>query len=184
MKKISKAKIAVTYATALLDAATEKKAADKVFADVLRLREAVGGDAEFVKYMANPLWPEADKRAVLSETAKKLKLSAETLRCLDIVHENRRFGEMLPILDEFVHLYYLRSNVAEVEVESVKKLSSAQDKKLSSALEELLKRKVVLNYKIYSELIGGLRVRVGSEMFDDTVASKLNRLEIMMKGEE
>ena len=176
MKKISKAKIAVTYATALLDAAAEKKAADKVFADVLRLREAVSGDAEFVKYMANPLWPEADKRAVLSETAKKLKLSAETLRCLDIVHENRRFGEMLPILDEFVHLYYLRSNVAEVEVESVKKLSSA--------LEKLLKRKVVLNYKIYPELIGGLRVRVGSEMFDDTVASKLNRLEIMMKGEE
>ena len=184
MKKISKAKIAVTYATALLDAAAEKKAVAKVFADVLKLREAVSGDAAFVKYMANPLWPEMDKRAVLAETAKKLKLSAETLRCLDIIHENRRFGDLLPILDEFVHLYYLRSNIAEVQVESVKKLSSAQDKKLLSVLEKLLQQKVVLNYKIYPELIGGLKIRVGSEMFDDTVASKLNRLEIMMKGEE
>lgn len=184
MKKISKAKIAMTYATALWEAASEKKAADKVFAEVLRLRGAVSEDDEFVKYMANPLWSDADKRAALSAAAKKLKLSAETLRCLDIILENRRFGELLPILDEFVHLYYRRSGIAEVEVDSVKKLSAAQDKKLVAMLEKRLKQKVSVAYKICPELIGGLRIRFGSEMFDDTVASKLNRMEIMMKGEE
>ena len=184
MKKISKAKIAATYATALWEAAAEKKASARIFADVLALRGAAEGDAEFVKYMANPLWPDADKRAVLAETAKKLKLADETLRCLDIILDNRRFGELLPILNEFVHLYYRRNGIAEVEVDSVKKLSAAQDKKLVSALEKKLKQKVSVAYKVCPELIGGLRIRFGSEMFDDTVASKLNRMEIMMKGEE
>ncbi len=45
-------------------------------------------------------------------------------------------------------------------------------------------QKVTVAYKICPELIGGLKVRFGSEMFDDTVAAKLSRLEIMMKGEE
>lgn len=184
MKKISKAKIAVTYATALLEAAVEKKAAARVFADVSQLREALGAGQELVKYMANPLYGEADKTAVLTEVCKKLKLTETTLNCLHIVQENRRFGDLLPILDAFVHLYYQREGIVEVEVESVQKLSAAQDKKLSAVLEKQLQKKIVLVHKIYPELIGGLKVRFGSEMFDDTVAAKLNRLEIMMKGEE
>ena len=184
VKKISKTKIAVTYATALLDAALQKKNAAKVFADVLALREAASKDAEFAKYMVCPLWKDEDKLSVLTQVAKKLKLSDETLRCLDVIYQNCRFGDLLPILDEFVHLYYRHNNVAEVEVESVKKLSSAQDKKLVGVLEKLLGQKVTVAYKICPELIGGLKVRFGSEMFDDTVAAKLSRLEIMMKGEE
>ena len=184
MKKISKTKIAVTYAAALLDAATQKKAQTKVFADVLALRDVLKASADLVDYLTNPLWSESDKKSVLNETAKKMKLSAETLRCLDIIYENRRFGELALILDEFVHLYYRQNNIAEVYVDSAKKLSAVQDKKLVATLEKLLAKKVAIAYNIYPELIGGLRVRAGSLMFDDTVASKLNRLEIMMKGEE
>ena len=184
VKKISKTKIAVTYAAALLDAAMQKKAQTKVFADVLALRDVLKASADLVDYLTNPLWSESDKKSVLNETAKKMKLSAETLRCLDIVYENRRFGELALILDEFVHLYYRQNNIAEVYVDSEKKLSATQDKKLVATLEKLLAKKVAIAYNIYPELIGGLRVRAGSLMFDDTVASKLNRLEIMMKGEE
>lgn len=184
VKKISKTKIAVTYAAALLDAATQKKAQTKVFADVLALRDVLKASADLVDYLTNPLWSESDKKSVLNETAKKMKLSAETLRCLDIIYENRRFGELALILDEFVHLYYRQNNIAEVYVDSAKKISAVQDKKLVATLEKLLAKKVAIAYNIYPELIGGLRVRAGSLMFDDTVASKLNRLEIMMKGEE
>ncbi len=184
MKKISKAKIALTYATALLEAAVQKKDTARVFADVLQLREALRADSSLVRYMANPLYVETDKTAVMAEIGKRNKFSASTLRCLDIIRENRRFGELLPILDEFVHLYYKREGIVEVEVESAQKLSAAQDKKLVSVLEKQLRAKVVLEHKVYPALIGGLKVRFGSEMFDDTVAAKLNHLENVMKGEE
>ncbi len=182
MKKVSKTKIAATYATALYDAAFEKNVLDKVLEDVRKLIEVCRKDDEFVRYLANPVLDESDKKDVLAKTAKVLKLDEDTLRCLDIISENRRFGELAQILEEFVHIYYRRHNIAEAEVESVKKLSAAQVKKLTGNLEKFLGRKVVVSYKITPELIGGLRIISGSQMIDDSVESKLNRLEIMMKG--
>ncbi len=182
MKKVSKAKIAATYAEALLEAVPDRKTADKVFADAERLRGAAAG--ELAAYMANPLWPESDKRAVLEQTADKLKLAPTTRNFLRAVAENKRFAELPEMLDSFVHAYYRRLKIAEAEVESAQKLSAAQVKKLTVALEDRLAQKVAISFKVSPELIGGLRVRIGSEMFDDTLAAKLSRLEIMLKGEE
>jgi len=184
VKKVSKTKIALTYATALLEAAVEKKAADKVFKDVVLLRQTLKDDATLVGYMTNPLWAEADKISVLQKVAQKLKIGKETLNCLDVITENRRWGEVIMILDEFVHIYYQNNNMVEVVVDSAKKMSSAQSKKLTMVLEKKLAQKVVLSCNVYPELIGGLRIRIGSKMFDDTITAKLNSLENMMKGDE
>lgn len=135
-----------------------------------------------MKYLANPIWSDVDKKDVLVQIGSKLKLSAETVSCLDIISNNRRFGALPLILQEFLHVFYRRSGIQEVEVESVKELSAAQDKKLQANLEKVLGKKVVVSYKIRPELIGGLRIKFGSEMIDNSVISKLNRLENVMKG--
>lgn len=46
----------------------------------------------------------------------------------------------------------------------------------------MLSQKVVVNYEICPEILGGLIVKFGSSMIDDSIRGKLNRLEIMMKG--
>ncbi len=172
----------MTYATALYDAALETKAEAKVFADVEKLRALVAQDDDLLRYMANPMVNESDKKDVLTQISAKLNWSEDTLRCLEIVSENRRFRELPQILSEFVHVYYKRHDIVEVSVESVKKLSAAQDKKLQSQLEKFLNKKIVVSYKIAPELIGGLRIKFGSEMIDNSILSKLNRLENVMKG--
>ena len=85
-------------------------------------------------------------------------------------------------MDDFKKLYYHNEGVAEVVVETVKKLTSIQDKKLKKVLEKIANKKVVVEYKINPLLVGGLRVQIGSEMFDDSLAHKLNYLENVMKG--
>ena len=181
VKKVSKAKIATTYANALYAAAVEKNNLEQIFADVHRLVSSVSD--EFVSYMSSPLWSDEDKADVLRQVAKKVKINDETLRCLEVVMENRRFGELSDILRAFEHVYYQKKNIIEVAVDSVKPLSSAQDKKLRTNLEKSLGQKVVVAYSINPEILGGLRIRFGSDMIDDTLIQKLNRLEIMMKGE-
>lgn len=182
MKKDSKTKIASVYSQALFEAAEEKKAVAKVHSDVLTLLEVMNADAEFLKYFSNPLWNVDSKKSALKEIAKKIKISDETLQCLDVIADNNRFAELKLILEAFKHLYYAKNNIAEVEVSSVKKLSAAQDKKLSGILEKMLNKKVVVNYILAPDLLGGLRVKYGSNMIDDSIQGKLNRLEIMMKG--
>ena len=182
MKKDSKTKIASVYSLALFEAAEEKKAVAKVHSDVLSLLEVMNTDAEFLKYFSNPLWDAVSKKSALKEIAQKIKLSDETLQCLDVIADNNRFAELKLILEAFKHLYYAKNNIAEVEVASAKKLSAAQDKKLSGVLEKMLNKKVVVNYTLAPDLLGGLRVKYGSNMIDDSIQGKLNRLEIMMKG--
>lgn len=182
MKKDSKTKIASIYSLALFEAAEEKKAVAKVHADVLALLDIMDADKEFLKYFSNPLWGTDSKKSALKDIAKKLKLADETLQCLDVIADNNRFKELQLILEAFKHLYYKKNNIAEVDVASAKKLTATQDKKLSAVLEKMLNKKVVVNYTLNPELLGGLRVKYGSNMIDDSIQGKLNRLEIMMKG--
>ncbi len=182
MKKDSKTKIASVYSLALYEAAEEKKAVNKVYADIQTLLKVVDEEKDFLKYFSNPLWETDSKKSALKEIAAKIKLSDETLNCLDIIADNNRFAELKLVLEDFIRLYYRKHDVAEVEVSSVKTLNAAQDKKLSAELEKMLGKKVVIKYNLNPDLLGGLRVKYGSNMIDDSILGKLNRLEIMMKG--
>jgi len=182
LKKDSKTKIASVYASALYDAAEEKKAVDKVYADILILQKLADEEKDFLKYFSNPLWSKDSKKSALKEIAAKIKISNETLNCLDVIADNNRFAELKLILEGFVHLYYQKHGIAEVEVSSVKPLSASQNKKLIAELEAKIGKKVVAKYVLAPELLGGLRIKYGSNMIDDSIMGKLNRLEIMMKG--
>lgn len=182
MKKDSKSKIASVYSLALYEAAEEKKAVNKVYSDIQILLEVVESEKDFLKYFANPLWDTDSKKSALKEIAAKIKISDETLNCLDVIADNNRFAELKLILESFIHLYFQKHNMAEVEVSSVKALSSVQDKKLTAQMEKMLGKKVVVKYNLNPELLGGLRIKYGSNMIDDSILGKLNRLEIMMKG--
>ena len=111
-----------------------------------------------------------------------MKFGKEITEWLNILAENSRMAELSGALDEFKHIYYRRHGVEEVEVLTVKALSAAQDKKLKTLLEKKLSKKVLINYTIKPELLGGLIVKYGSSMIDDSIAGKLTRLEIIMKG--
>lgn len=180
MKKISKSKIVSTYALALYKAADEKKAVERVWKDIDALQSALGADS--LAYLANPVWNVKSKQDAIKEIGAKLKLSSETINCLDIIADNNRFAELSAILEGFKHLYYQKHGIEEVEVQTSKALSAAQDKQLKANLEKMLAKKVLVNYVVRPEILGGLIIKYGSSMIDDSIQGKLNRLEIMMKG--
>ncbi len=182
MKKESKFKVASRYAEALYQAAEEVGDVRAVMQDMSVLRRDLTADRETMVYLANPLWAAEDKKTALADVASKLKLSDETLRCLELIADRNRFAELDLILDDFCHLYYVRHGIVEVKVETVKPLSKAQDEKLKTNLEKLLAKKVLINYQISPEILGGLVVSYGSNMIDDSISGKLNRLENVMKG--
>ena len=160
MKQESKFKISSRYAEALYEAAAEKGDVAAVMKDMDVLIRDVANDKQAITYLANPL----------------------SLRCLEIIAERNRFAELGMILNDFKSLYYARHGIVEVKVETVKPLSKTQDSKLKANLEKLLDKKVLIDYQIKPEILGGLVVSYGSDMIDDSISGKLNRLENVMKG--
>lgn len=182
MKKVSKSRIISTYASSLYQAADETRQVERVLKDVDELRRLIAEDTQIVILLSNQVWEAASKREALAKIAAKLKLSKETASCLDILADNGRMAELPEILDEFKHIYYRRHNIEEVEVLTVKPLSAAQDKKIKAVLEKKLAKQVLIKYTVKPDLLGGLIVKYGSSMIDDSIAGKLTRLEMIMKG--
>lgn len=182
MKDFSKTKIARVYSTALYEAAEENSCVEKVWRDIVKIKGLLHQNSELVAYLSSPLWSENDKKDVLQKAAKILKIDEETRSCLEIVVSNGRIGDLPAILDGFAKVYYQKNNVIEVEVETVKKLSETQDENLRVILEKILAKNVLVNYNINPTILGGLRIKCGSRMYDDCLATKLNYLENVMKG--
>ena len=65
---------------------------------------------------------------------------------------------------------------------SADKLSDDQQNNIKSQLSSILGDRLYLNFKVDKKIIGGLIVKVGSKMIDTSVANKINKLKIAMKG--
>ena len=143
--------------------------------------ETFKGDV--IKDLSNPIWPQDSKKSALQTVAKKLGLTEEMLSFLYVVAENNRFRTLRTIFKEFRKIYDRKNNIVFVVVQTVKPLSSAQDKKLRNNLEKHLGKKVVTTYKIKPRILGGLIINFADKLLDDSIAGKLNQLELIMKGD-
>lgn len=180
MKKVSKIAIAKNYAQALFDAAADKNLLKETFQDCKKLAENF--NVSELKALNNPAWQTQDKNEVMKQIAKTLELSQPSANFLTLLAQNRRLDVLKAALEQFKHIYYKENGVCEINVESVQKLTSEQEKRLQQNLEKILEQKIVVNYNINPDILGGLVVQYGSVRIDDSLSGKLNRLEQIMKG--
>lgn len=183
MQKVSKYKTAVAYAVAWFGAAKDNNIEDKVFDEVLVLRDAVRKNVDLWEVLSAPVDDNTEKLKIITDLAKKSKLSDISCESLKLITENNRLNIIGLILDEFIHSYYKDKGVIEVKVESAVGLSSKQDKKLKEILENKLGAPVVVSYHINNSILGGLKISYDSFLFDDSLLGKLNRIEQELKQE-
>ena len=182
MKKVSKIKLAKSYAEALFEVSREKDAEKQVFEDMIKLMEIVASDQDIVKYLANPTWSLVSKKAAIAEIAKKVKIGETSLNCLDVIAENSHFNFLYDILEQFENLYYQKNDVVKIDVKTAIELTKSQDEKLKDNLKKLLNKKIVIKYEIKPEILGGLLLQFGSKIIDDSIKGKLDHIELLMKG--
>ena len=68
------------------------------------------------------------------------------------------------------------------DITSADELSDKQQNDIKDHLKTILGEKLSLNFKVDKKIIGGLIVKVGSKMIDASLANKINKLKIAMKG--
>lgn len=181
MKKVSKAQIAQTYAKALYEASVVDNTLEKVFNDCLLINDAFS-EAKELYILNNPELKQSQKTEIISKIAKSLKVSKTSENFLLTLVENNRFGDISIIFEHFLQLYHKKQGILEVSVQSVLPLNEKQQEKLKSGLEKILKQKIIIKQKINKDILGGLIIEYASNMIDDSIKGKLNRLEQVMKG--
>jgi F-type H+-transporting ATPase subunit delta len=82
----------------------------------------------------------------------------------------------IPILDQFKRLVKLEEARRAANIESAVPLSPDQQASVSANLQRIYGRGLNISFSQNPALIGGLRVRVGSDVYDGSVAARLNEL--------
>lgn len=176
--------LAGRYATALYELADEAKQLDAVAADLGRIRAMIDESDELRRMIASPLISRDVQAKSIDALVAQAGVSDVTRRFVRTVANNRRLFALRAIIEVFSRMLAERRGELTAEVTSAKPLTPQQAEAVNAALRGAVGRKVSMDLKVDPKLLGGLRVKVGSRLVDASLASKLQRLQLAMKGFE
>lgn len=175
------ADIAGRYAQALFDLVNESGGVDALASQVDDLAVALHESAGFRDMIASPIYSRDDQAAAIVALATKMGLSDALRDTLRLMAGNRRLFTLPQFVARLQALIADRRGEVTVEVTSAQKLSSEQEKRLTETLARTSGKKVKLNARVDEGLIGGMIVKLGSQMIDSSIRSKLASLQNSMK---
>lgn len=169
------------YAQALFDLADETGALDAVRADLRSLRAAWGESADLRRLATSPVVGSDDQARGLTAIADKAKFNGVTRKFLGLLALNGRARDLTAVIAGFERLYSLRTGVVAAEVVSALPLTAAQMKSVQSGLRLALGKDPELTTRVDPALLGGLKVKVGSKLFDASLKTKLDQMKFALK---
>jgi len=173
--------IAERYATAVFELVKDDKKLTVLESDVDALDGALTESAELRALISSPIYSREEQSAAIAALSKKMKLSPIVANTLSLMADKRR----LFVLPQLVAV--LRGMIADdkgevtADVIAAKALSKTQQTKLAKTLKASVGKDVKINLVVDETLIGGLIVKVGSQMIDTSIKSKLGNLQNAMK---
>ncbi len=169
------------YAQSLFELTIENGSLQKVEADLKSLKAMVADSADLRRLIDSPAFSAEDKGKGLVAVAVKAGFDLLTTKFLGLVASNGRTGDLLGAISAFVELSAKHRGVVTAEVVSATALSPAQLKGVQTALAQALGKTPEVSTRVDPSLLGGLKVRVGSRLFDASLRSKLDSLKFALK---
>lgn len=170
------------YASALFELAREEKATEQVGQQLATVQSAIDQSKDLARLVRSPVFSAADQVAALAAVGQQIGISGTTLNFLKLVAKNRRLAALPDMTRAYATLLSQSKGEIAGEVTSAAPLSAQQLSDLKSALKSALGRDVALSTRVDDSILGGLIVKVGSRMMDNSLKTKLQSLKIAMKG--
>ena len=168
---------ATRYARALLDVAVKEKA------DVDQIERELASVVDlFAKYPAlervflNPVVPVPRKRAAMDVLTARAGTLPILAKLLALLAERDRLVLVSGLLVAYRDRLLDHRNVVRAEVTTTSPLSPERAKSVEASLARLTGRTVVLSTKVDPTIIGGVVTRIGSTVYDASVAHHLERM--------
>jgi F-type H+-transporting ATPase subunit delta len=173
--------IARPYAQALFDLAQSEKSLDTVEKGLQSVARLVGESPDFSRFLHSPVISADSKAAALEAMVADARPDATVANFLRVVARNGRLFALTTIIDTFRRLAATARGEVSADVTSAAPLSSAHLNALAETLRARIGKQITLNEHVDPSLIGGLVVKVGSQMIDSSLKTKLSAMKVAMK---
>ena len=169
------------YAQALFDLALETGRLDAVRADVVSLKTAWTESADLRRLATSPVISTADQAKGLVAVATQAKFEKNTVNFLGLLAQNGRARDLGAVVAGFERLYAKHAGIVAAEVVSAQPLDAKQLAAIKAALNASLGKAPELTARVDPAILGGLKVKVGSKLFDASLKTKLDQMKFALK---
>jgi F-type H+-transporting ATPase subunit delta len=176
------ASLAGRYATALFGLARDEQQIDAVTRSLDSLEAALANSNDFATLVSSPLVGRSDAAKAIAALIPTLGLDPITGKFIGVLAQNGRLGELKNVIRMVRALALGHRGETTAEVTSAHPLNDKQVAELKSKLRTRVGRDVTINASVDPALLGGIVVRLGSQMIDASIRTKLNTLATAMKG--
>ncbi len=168
--------IAVRYVRALFALATEQKAHDNVKKDMLVLASLLAESKDLQKLFVNPIITREQSQKLIEAVLTKAGACDLTKSFFTVLAHQRRLAIAALIIEQYLAMLAESRGEITADVTSATELDAKEVKLLSESLTKATGKKVHVRTHENAALIGGVQLRIGSQMLDNTIATKLARL--------
>jgi F-type H+-transporting ATPase subunit delta len=169
------------YAQALFDLANEQSVLAAVEADLKSLKTALAESRDLRVLVASPAFSAEDKGKGLSAIAAQARFNATTQKFLGLLAANGRVAVLPSIITSFQAMAAKGRGAVSAQVTTALPLTAAQSKGLAAALRQALGKDPEIETRVDPAILGGIKVQVGSRLFDASLKSKLDSLKFALK---
>jgi F-type H+-transporting ATPase subunit delta len=169
------------YAQALFDLARDQNEIPQVEADLKSLKQALADSRDLRVLLDSPAFNAEAKGKGLGAIASAAGFSATTRKFIGLLSANGRAGALASVITGFERLAADARGEVQAQVTTALPLSAAQAAGVAQALRQALGKDPQIETRVDPAILGGIKVRVGSRLFDASLRSKLDSLKFALK---
>ena len=172
------------YVNALYKLCVEKNTLEKVVEDFKSLQKIIQTNEEIRLLIFSPTIGKSKQTKSIIEILEKARANRITINFCGLLSKNGRIFILEKIIVAFLREVLRRNGEIKVEAFSTDTLEKSEQDIIKNILsKKIVGKKIDLVNKLDQSLIGGLVIKIGSKMIDNSIKTKLKNLELVMKGE-
>ena len=168
------------YSRALFEVANETNDLDKIENDVRNFQSLFNSSSEIKNFIQNPTQSKNTQNNVINLLSENLGFSKNLKNFFLLLIEKRRIFFVKKISESFLRLCSKKRGEIKASLISSKELSLNELDEISKDLSKSMRSIIKLDYKVDKDLIGGLKLQLGSFMIDTSIKNKLKKYEQAM----
>lgn len=171
------------YASALYVAAKKANVLDQVESEIADFVEASKRAPTFSQFMKDLSVPTETRIKALTEIASEAKFSNITKNFLFLLAENGRLKNVELIVKRFKELIMADKGIVKAVVTTILPIPPQEEKELKETLQEVIGhgKKVVVEQKIDTSILGGLVVEFDQKVFDLSIKARAQQMERLLR---
>jgi F-type H+-transporting ATPase subunit delta len=173
---MSNSMVAKRYALALFQLSKENNLLAKAEEELRVVKEVLLNSKELNAVLKSPKVTVEKKKEIIKGSFSNM--NQFILNTLMILIERHRDDQIVDVVNSFIELSNEEQGIAEAKVYSIRPLTEAEKEGLSASFAAKVgKKSLRIENIVDTDILGGIKLRIGNRIFDGSLRGKLDRLE-------